>query len=151
MPAVFSIASKTSPAVNARSCSSSSADSAELPRIYVPADAASKGSSPCASNAVIIPVRTSPLPPLASPGLPEALYLSLPSGMRCHRDRSFKQNDAPECFLPCFRQIPQGHAAHLRLIFPSGAPSRRDAESAHAAGKAVFSTHYQGYSVRRHR
>ena len=40
---------------------------------YTPLTAAFQGSTPCAQKAAIIPAKTSPLPPLAMPGLPVGL------------------------------------------------------------------------------
>ena len=82
-----------------------------------PADAASKGSSPCASNAVIIPVRTSPLPPLASPGLPEALYLSLPSGCAATETAPLSRTMHPNAFA-VFSANPAGSRSTSSIDFP---------------------------------
>src|SRR6266545_3714588 len=74
------IASMMSPAMSESSPRSAHARSPARPWRKQPAWSAASASSPRARNAPTMPVRTSPEPPLAMPGLPVGLMKTRPSG-----------------------------------------------------------------------
>src|SRR3990170_2550212 len=72
--------SSTSPAVAPSPCSAA-ASAPAAPCTYAAADAASAGANPRARNPAIMPVSTSPVPPLARNGPPVGLIRTCPSGV----------------------------------------------------------------------
>src|SRR4029450_6456187 len=74
------MASTLSPAIMPSSPTAPRAGSPASPCKYPAARSATSGSSPRARKAPVIPVSTSPEPPLAMPGLPVGLIQTVPSG-----------------------------------------------------------------------
>ena len=70
----------TSPAMRPTWPTRQVARSPARPWRYVAKHAASHGDNPCANKPAIIPVRTSPVPAVANPGLPVELMAMRPSG-----------------------------------------------------------------------
>ena len=99
--------------------------SAARPRAWAPSAAATSGSTPWASAAPMRPLNTSPLPPVASPGLPDGDGEQRPALRGDDGRHAFQQDDRAGFLRCCFRRAPGIELALGRQLREQGAELAR--------------------------